>query len=635
MPSISPELPFWPAADRLFADLPPRLFEDLTLLRHNLATSASRTGQFSDVLSAPDDEPWLSLHRWLLDDLACPPGAQRDMLERQLFLAMLCLWLAVAALEGGIGRPAPELAGALAAAATTQFALLFPADAPFWEQHQGCWQSHAAALPPGDDLGRAAGRLAPLCLGAVAVALTLGREDLLPRLGVIFGPLSEVFEIWRELEALQRDVATRRMSPILAQVLRLGQAPAEGAPSDEWLLGVLVFGGGMAALGRECHVRLDVAAQAATAAGLPAVAAHCAHVRTAIDGLVARFSLRKSPAPPDGGRRFAFTPRPAGLADAALAAEGFLLADLTFRESWDVQRTGLLGLPALMGQPFPMGLIIETLCRHGHQLSEQVSAIFALLEANGFCYFDQPGVLPPDTDDLGLLLRLFRYSDQPAAHRALLQTPLRLLEGTFAALGTIPVWLQSAMPLGDAAAPLALWGDDCITVQAQLILGLLDYDPVGYRSLIERTARSVCQRILAHGLGANRYYAPLYALWVLATLVRRLGEAADGDLAALLPSVGETLGHALDQATLSAATPQDAALLILAATALDRPTAQRTIWADRLIAEQRYDGSWRDEPLFITGARGGLAAWYSSRSTTTAICYAALRQLGPAADAAR
>jgi hypothetical protein len=629
MPSISPAARFWPAADRLFADLPPRLFEDLSLLRHNLATSASRTGQFADVLSAPDDEPWLRLHRWLLDDLACPPGDQRDPLERRLFLAMLCSLLAAAALEGGCGRAAPELAGALDAAAAAQFAV--PATAPFWAQHRACWQSHAAALAPGDDLARAAGRLAPLRLGALAAALALGREDLVAHLKVIFNPLDEVFEIWRELETLQRDAGSGRMSPVLGRVLRAGGASAGYVPGNEWLLGALVFGDALAALGRECQARLDAATQAATAAGLPSVAAHCAHVRAAIEGLVARFSLRANLPQAEGGRRFAFVPRPTAPAAAAQAAEGFLLADLSFRESWEIQRTGLLDLSAVVGRPFPAGLIVEILCRHGHRLTAQVSEIFALLQANGFSYFDQPGLLPPDTDDLGLLLRLFPYSDQPAIHRALLQAPLRLLERCLQQLGTIPVWLQPGDPRGGAAeeAPLALWGDDCVTVQAQLILGLLDYDSVGYHELIERAAQSVGALIIERGLGANRYYAPLYALWALATLVRRLGAGEDpgAQLAAQLPAAGAALGRALDGAAPHVASPQDAALLILAANALGRRDGRVAAWADLLIAEQRYDGSWRDEPLFITGARNGMATWYGSRSTTTALGYAALQTL--------
>ncbi|HYF63693.1 MAG TPA: hypothetical protein VD886_12815, partial [Herpetosiphonaceae bacterium] len=233
---------------------------------------------------------------------------------------------------------------------------------------------------------------------------------------------------------------------------------------------------------------------------------------------------------------------------------------------------------------------------------------------------------PPDADDLGLLLRLFRFSGQQPAHRGLLAEPLRLFEEHMRPSGAIPVWLQA--PERGAGAPFALWGDDCIAVQAQFLIGLLDYDAAGYAERIGRGAAYVCARVVEAGLGANRYYAPLYGLWAVSELVRRLGRTAGGAVAAARAA----LATRLDCAAAAAESPQDLALLILSASAQGRsgqpPTSgSPAAWADRLIAAQRYDGGWRDEPLYITGDRGGRAGWYSSRAFTTALCYHALKSL--------
>jgi hypothetical protein len=48
-------------------------------------------------------------------------------------------------------------------------------------------------------------------------------------------------------------------------------------------------------------------------------------------------------------------------------------------------------------------------------------------------------------------------------------------------------------------------------------------------------------------------------------------------------------------------------------------------WATFLQKTQRYDGSWDNEPFYITCDRNGLPGnWYSSRTMTTAFCYHAI-----------
>jgi hypothetical protein len=85
--------------------------------------------------------------------------------------------------------------------------------------------------------------------------------------------------------------------------------------------------------------------------------------------------------------------------------------------------------------------------------------------------------------------------------------------------------------------------------------------------------------------------------------------------------------------------PQEAAFLILASKRLEQikagwpsPDILAAVspqfnpdWLTLLCKAQRYDGSWAGEALFGTPTRGEFAAWYSSRSVTSAFCYHALK----------
>ena len=93
---------------------------------------------------------------------------------------------------------------------------------------------------------------------------------------------------------------------------------------------------------------------------------------------------------------------------------------------------------------------------------------FKTLEANGFRYFDFPGI-PPDADDLGLLLRLFSLSTRQQAHRQILQTPLGWLRQNMAESGEIPVWFTCLDGNETTQPALSLWGQSC---------AFADYDTV-------------------------------------------------------------------------------------------------------------------------------------------------------------
>ena len=48
---------YWSEVERFFGDLPPGLFRQAVLLKNNLATFYSDTGQFKDILRREQDQP--------------------------------------------------------------------------------------------------------------------------------------------------------------------------------------------------------------------------------------------------------------------------------------------------------------------------------------------------------------------------------------------------------------------------------------------------------------------------------------------------------------------------------------------------------------------------------------------------
>lgn len=667
---------YWPEVEAFFSHLPPHLFQQGVLLKNNLATFYTDSGQFKDMLGRERDHPLLYLHFWLLDDWGYPDSVVREALEKQLFLAMTFAFAAVYTQEtildfgSNFDQRFLLLQQTLLQQAGAHLAQLFPGATPFWEYHRTFWQDYAEALLTTADHGPRTAKLPPPIpdprplaftkIPLVAVTLSLQRDEILPPLCAMLDRLNLVFQILRDISTLRRDLAQRRWTyPILRTIHEAGLDPLQPI-SPERLLGALVLTGTIGKIGQECLVELEAGRTLAESLSLPTFLAYFEGMRDWVAEVRELFDLKIQPKEKADktGRRPLFVPFVDTLPKVIGMAEDFLLSDLTFRESWEVQRRGIFGVGEMTGKAFPMGLIVEILSRHGHTMTAPLNEVFATLHATGFRYYDHPH-LPPDADDLGLLLRLYPYSAQPEQHRDMLQEPLRWLKNSLEASGEIPVWLKQDERGDESAYPsLALWGQSCATVEANVLLGLMDYDAAGHRGLIEKSAESWSERVISQGLGATHHYVPLYALWTAFELIFKLNEhcfrVRSGASEAKCPQSDMSengLRHFLNLATQTltqclvietqrpSLTPQDAAFLTLACLRLEQMrlnwSPEFTLdsvmpaldpdWITLLCKSQRYDGSWAGEPLFGTPTRGEFAAWYSSRSVTTAFCYHALK----------
>ncbi|MCK6629869.1 MAG: hypothetical protein L6R45_32430 [Anaerolineae bacterium] len=640
---------YWPEVEQFFSHLPPQLLKQGMLLKNDLATFYAETGQFKNILCRRHDHPLLYWHFWLLDDWAYPASRDRAELERRPFLAMVFAFSAAYTQElildqgSNFDSSFLFLAQALHHQADVQLAHLFPGDSPFWVYQQTFWQERAEAIltpdpqPPAPDPQPLAFTKIPIA----AVALKTEREALLPQLSALLDRLNLVFQILQDISTLKRDLGQGRLTYPIWRTAQAADLDPVHLPSPERVLGALVLTGTVETIGRECLAELEASRAVAESLNLPTFAAYTGEMAAGVDEMRELFSLKARPKDRAAStpRRPLFAPYVDTLPKVIEMAEGYLLSDLTFRESWEIQRRGVFGAAEMTAKAFPMGLIAEILSRHGHDMAAPINQLFDTLQATGWRYYDHPH-LPPDADDLALALRLHPFSTEPERHKMMLQTPLRWLQASIGKSGEIPVWLTTGAEVQPDYPFLALWGQSCATVEANVLLGLLAFDAPEYQALIEKSARQWCERIISQGLSANRHYVSLYALWtafeLLAQLHRRIGQV---NIQAQLDLAGQTL---LEQLSIEAnrphLTPQDTAFLGLACFCLDQRSPQLALtteaialfkpeWTTLLCKSQRYDGSWAAEPLYGTPTRGELAAWYSSRLVTTAFCYHALRSM--------
>lgn len=650
----------WPEVECFFRNLPPHLFRQGRLLKNHLAARYSDSGQFKDILCRRHDYPALYLGFWLLDDFDFPAGEARDRIEKHLFPEMLLSFSTIYVNENILDEGSffdndyVFLAHALRQGASTHLAQLFPAESAFWEHYQAFWNDYAEAVlweaQEGEqELPPTAEKYAPMKTSAAAVAIQAGREASLPELLSLMDHLNTVLQIGRDVSAVRRDLMRGDCTYPIARTMMEAGLPLRGPVAPEQVMGAMILTGSIREIAQECLGHLDACRAIAGELGLPTFQAYFTLVEQLMDEMLGLFSLRPKPVPTKGdtsrekkGGGPGFVPYVDTASRAIEMAEGYLLSDLTFRESWEVHRRGMFDAPEVVSK-FPSGLIIEILCRHGHDMSQQIDRFYEDLQNSRFSYYDHPAFPYPDTDNLGVLLRLYRYSAHKDLHRAVLETPLGWMVDNVRDSGQIPVWLTKHVePDHQDVPPMVLLGEDCGTIEANLLLGLIDYAREDYHEVIENSALNLLDRFIKTGLSISVNYPPLYALGAMAELISRLSgidppqlgspsgelfvrpvqEALRGKIKEASKVLAEHLEIAIQRRRLS---PQDAALLALACA---NPLVEGLFnprWNTIMFKHQRSDGSWGGEPLFFVPNRGEVVTWYSSNTLTTAFCYHALK----------
>lgn len=622
----------WQSVQKILGELPSRQFQQALLLGHNLGMAYADDGQPGHILARARDYPLLDQHLWLLDDWGI---LQRESFEQSVFTAsafdFLALKTSVAICDphSFFDSSYQPLANELKQQAESHWKKIFSDSSPFWTHYQ---TARAASLAPASsaDPLRAADHWAFASLSLIATASFCGKETLIPQLASLSDHLCAALQTVEHLANFRRDLINGVITPPIARALAAIHADSSNL-SAELVLGALIFTGSLEKTLQENEAHIASARAIAAELNLPTFQAWCDRLNDLMLQARELFSIKPAQTPSEGKLpRAFFTPAHDVLQNVILKAESYLLADTSFEEAWEIQQNSYVSASKLIGRPFPSSLILEILCQHGHDMSASIEAVLQCLQDSDFQYYDNSDFLVPDADDLALALSVIPYTSDPAHFRAIFQTPLRWMRENQLPSGQIPVWLRlnDSHQLSELAV---LYGANCASVETNLLLGLLVYDFDGCRDVIESCAQSWCERWLAVGLAASEHYTPLYSLWAGMELITQLETAPVSDaLKEQLRRTADYFRQRLEcESRRGDLTPQDASFLILAC--LSKSDCQSDLhfipdWITILFKNQRHDGCWEGEPIYIVpSARGLTTQWFRSRAITTAFCYHALK----------
>lgn len=333
-----------------------------------------------------------------------------------------------------------------------------------------------------------------------------------------------------------------------------------------------------------------------------------------------------------GARLFGLAPRPPPPADelerAVRLAREALVADAELRETWEIQRSGGVFDAPRIARLFPVGLCLLALHGAGQDVAARAAPLLARRGPDGFRYYEDYTAIPPDADDLGLVLQLSARLPQDTALREALAWPVELLMRCTGEDGAVPVWLdrdlREPMP-GDAPRWL---GPRCVAVAANVLIGLVEAAmplPEGY---FDRALAWVVRTWEAEGMTAAWHYGAAYTKLLLARLARAAAsvpgdEAPRARLRAVVAALEAEIAATPD-ADGGWGSPLTTAchlgVLALGARAPFDPWPAITYLASR----QMPDGLWPSEPLYRIPGKDGAPLTHGARPLTAAVCLDAL-----------
>ncbi len=247
----------------------------------------------------------------------------------------------------------------------------------------------------------------------------------------------------------------------------------------------------------------------------------------------------------------------------------------------------------------------------------------------GWSYIQQAPELPPDADDLGQVLQvLVRYGGQDLA--SICDEAIRLVLDGANDDGGFDTWILD--PCGNSFADqkirdyLPVMGGSGVHVEvvANLLYGLLLYDPQRYRHALHRAVHYLEGTQSAEGSWHSKWYAgPYYGTWRVISVLSRLAPASASLMHArrfLFASQRPNGGwgeHASDPLSTSLA------LLSLCSSVMAPVEEVIARGVDYLVHSQGAEGWWPSCPWICFPTADGMVT-HGSASATTAFCLKAL-----------
>ncbi|WP_437579212.1 hypothetical protein [Sorangium sp. So ce887] len=326
------------------------------------------------------------------------------------------------------------------------------------------------------------------------------------------------------------------------------------------------------------------------------------------------------PSRPQGDR----APREDASADLQ-AAVAFLVEAAPWSESWEVQRFGVLGSRERpIGHWFVRATILKALIEIGEvgrDVRADAAALLDEIPAGELRYFGAFRDLPPDADDLSIMLELVA---ETGAARDRAETWVEVMLTNVGEDGVVPTWFYRG-PAGPTTPGAAWAGDDCAAVRLNLLAGLLSFDAERFARLIDANVRRVLDGASEGGIEGACFYDASYtdlAFLRFARLYReRAGEARWATEVAAVEAA--TLSRMLGAQRLDGGfgTPLRTAACLEGAAMTSSPDPLMVERGLRYLGEhQLVDGSWPAEPLYRVPMKHGREGHHHGRALTTALC---------------
>lgn len=319
------------------------------------------------------------------------------------------------------------------------------------------------------------------------------------------------------------------------------------------------------------------------------------------------------------------------VADTRMAL-AFLSEGAPWPGSWEVQRFGVFGSQDQpVGQWFARGLILRALLDMYYGVRDEASQLLGEIPPGELRYFGPWRDIPPDADDLGLMLELVAAT---GAARDRAETWIVVLLANTDERGVAPTYF-SRDPAGRATTPSGkAWpGNDCNAVRLQLLCGLLAFDAARFSDLIQANATRVLADSRAGAVGGSYYYGARYTdlaflrfarLYRAKAVERPLwgGIAAAAAAIRARMAVGQRLDGGWGSPQRTAFCLTGCAMELGVGADPDPLLLERGL---RSLGEhQLVDGSWPAEPLWRVPMKRGREGFHQGRALTTAFCAHAL-----------
>ncbi|MCB9744449.1 MAG: hypothetical protein H6740_17760 [Alphaproteobacteria bacterium] len=294
-----------------------------------------------------------------------------------------------------------------------------------------------------------------------------------------------------------------------------------------------------------------------------------------------------------------------------------------WQESWDVQRWGTAETDeALVGQVFPRALILHALAQIGEPVQAEILALLEDLPEGPPRYFGAWAGIPPDSDDLGLLLQLAAALPEPPRPRV--DAWLQVARSSASPAGRVPTWLRRG-PDGEATAPETPWaGDLCSATALRFVAGAAAWDQVSSWDLTAATLEHALDQAQRDPVERGFFHYPPAQLGPMLLDVRRVAPR-------LLSKAQKLCWRALVQRAQEALVRGgDPAMDVLDRAAwIEVLAEERPRWGNHLpdlraalrvlLDAQRPDGTWPEAPIFRTLLKKRRRTWHGGRLVSTAL----------------